>query len=402
MQSFLPYGRPCLDEAEIKAVTAVLQGAWLTTGPKVAEFERAVAAVSGAAHAVSCSSGTAGLHMAAMALDLGEGTTTVVPSTTFLATANAVRLTGGEVVFADVDSETGLLTPATLSDALDRAKTSGAEVKAAIPVHMNGQCCAMPEISTVARAHDLQLIEDAAHAIGASYAAEGETAPAGDCRYSEMTVFSTHPVKVVTTAEGGVVTTNDASLADRLTRLRNHGMRRDPEAMRNRDMAMDARGQPNPWYYEMHELAPNYRLTDVQCALGLVQLTKIEGFLARRRALVDIYDALLRPLAPAVRPIPRMPGGVSAFHLYAVLINFETLRIDKAALMNALREQGIGTQVHYIPVHHQPYYRDRYGTLELPGADAYYAKVLSLPLFVDMTEGDVERVVTALRKTLAA
>ncbi len=396
-QEFLPYGRQCIGEEEIAAVVEVLRGDWLTTGPKVEAFEQAAIEATGAKHAVCCSSGTAGLHLAAMAARLGTGHHAVVPSVTFLATANAVRFTGAEVLFADVEPETGLMTPETMMAALETASRDSLSVEAVLPVHLTGQDCKMSEIGNLAADNNLFVIEDAAQALGASYAYEGGVSgTVGDCRFSDLAVFSTHPVKSITTGEGGIVTTSDDGLAGRLAMLRSHGMRRDDDAMANRDLAFDNQGKLNPWYYEMHELAPNYRLTDLQCALGVAQFRNLRHFIERRRELARHYDTLLADLVPAVTPLARQPGSQSAFHIYVVRIDFDGLRKERSAVMANLKEQGIGSQVHFIPVHHQPYYRDRYGDISLPGADAYYRRALTLPLFVGMTEVDVERVVEAL------
>lgn len=385
---YLPYGRHVVDDADIAAVTDVLRGDWLTTGPTVNAFETAFAKATGAAHAVSCANGTAALHLAAMALGLGTGDAVVVPSVTFLATANAVRFVDREVQFADVDRETGLLTPETLEAAIAMA---AGRAKAVLPVHLNGQRCDMAGIAAVAARHGLVVVEDACHVLGEN--------GAGACAHSAMSAFSLHPVKAIAAGEGGVVTTNDPTLAEQVARFRNHGMVREPGRFIATDDAFDNGGNLNPWYYEMPELGFNYRLSDIHAALGLSQLAKLDRFIARRRALAARYDSGLAALAPWVRPIGRMPGQDPAWHIYVVLIDFEKIGKSRAAVMNALRAKDIGTQVHYIPVHRQPYYRARYGAFRLPGADAYYARALSLPLFPSMRDADVDRVIEALHAT---
>lgn len=386
---FLSYGRQTVEDDDIAAVTAALKSDFLTTGPRVAEFEAAFARRTGARHAVACSSGTAALHLAAMALDLGPGDAAVVPSMTFLATANAVRFTGAEVIFADVDPETGLLTSETLRGALKSAAKGKA--KAVLPVHLAGMVADMKAIAAVAAESGLAVVEDACHALGAT-AGRRQT---GDCTFSRMAAFSTHPVKTITTGEGGVVTTNDAELAERLRRLRSHGMDHDPAHWRNAQAGQDA-----PWYYEMAEPGYNYRLTDIACALGLSQLKKLDRFLKRRAELAARYDKLLAPLAPQVKTPARLKDGSPAWHLYAPRIDFAALKVARGAAMRALRDAGIGTQVHYIPVHTQPYYRARYGALDLPGAETYYRRTLSLPLFPAMANEDVDRVAAALKSAL--
>jgi dTDP-4-amino-4,6-dideoxygalactose transaminase len=243
----------------------------------------------------------------------------------------------------------------------------------------------------------LRVIEDACHAVGATYRTRaGEEVRVGACRHSDMAVFSLHPVKTIAMGEGGVVTTNDLACYESLLRLRNHGMDRDASHFVHRDEAFDDEGEPNPWYYEMLEPGYNYRATEIHCALGLSQLRKLDRFLARRRVLADAYDKALAPLAPVIRPVPRMAGVASGWHLYAVHIDFAAAGMPRARMMRELRDRNIGTQVHYLPVHRQPYFRNRYGKLSLPGADAYYDSCLSLPFFPALSESDVERVVAVL------
>jgi UDP-4-amino-4,6-dideoxy-N-acetyl-beta-L-altrosamine transaminase len=377
MPAFLPYGRQSIDEDDIAAVAQALRSDYLTTGPRVEAFEQAFAAKVGAAHAVACANGTAALHMATIALEIGEGDVCIAPSITFLATANCARFQGAEVVFADVDPLTGLMTPDTLAEALKRA---GGNVRAVLPVHLAGRQCDMPAIRALAEEAGAAVIEDACHALG-SVAGFGQ---AGDARHSAMACFSFHPVKTIATGEGGMVTTNDAAIAGRLRLARSHGMVRE--------------GLDEPWTYEQRMLGYNYRLPDVLCALGSSQLAKLDGFVARRRALAARYDELLAPLN-LVTTIPS--EGEPAFHLYVALIDFAAAGVTRKQVMERLAARAIGSQVHYIPVHTQPYYRDRYGEQTLPGAQAWYERCLSLPLFPDMADDDPERVVTALAEALS-
>ena len=385
-KSFLPYGRQAIDEDDIAAVTEALGADFLTTGPLVDAFEAAFAAAAGAEHAVACNSGTAALHLAALALDLKEGDVAVVPAITFLATANVVRMTGAEVVIADVDPWTGLLTPETLEVACAASKGN---LRAALPVHLNGQVCDMAALADVAERHGLQLVEDACHALGVD--------GVGAARYSAAVCFSTHPVKAIATGEGGVVTTADVRIAARMRKLRSHGMTREADTFENRDLAFDDDGQPNPWYYEMPEIGWNYRIPDILCALGISQLRKLDRFVSRRRHIAALYERLLAPLAPVVRSTSSA-NAVHGWHLYALHVDFRSLGTTRARFMKALRAQGVGTQVHYIPLHQQPYYRRRYGEVSLPGAEAYYAQCLSIPMFASMTDADVEYVVRAISK----
>jgi UDP-4-amino-4,6-dideoxy-N-acetyl-beta-L-altrosamine transaminase len=387
--AFLPYGRQWIDDDDVAAVTAALRADYLTTGPAVERFEADFARAAGASHAVACNSGTAALHLAALGLDLGPGDAAIVPSLTFLATANVVRMTGAEVVFADVDPHTGLMEPAHFEAALARARRG--RVSAAFPVHLNGQLCDMPGLAAIAARAGVALVEDACHALGAP--------DVGANAHSAFACFSTHPVKAIAMGEGGVVTTADARAAARLRRLRSHGMERDASAWTDRAAGFDG-AEPNPWYYEMAEPGWNYRAPDLLCALGSSQLAKLERFMARRRALAAFYDRELAALAPVLRPVPH-GGRPHGWHLYATLIDFGALGISRRAVVAALRARGVGTMVHYIPVHRQPYYTALYGRADLPGADAYYENCLSIPFYPAMTDADATRVVAALRAICA-
>ena len=337
----------------------------------------------------------AALHLAALALGLGEGDCAVVPAMTFLATANAVRFTGAEVIFADVDPESGLMRPEDLLQSLKQ--TGRGRVKAIFSVCLNGQCGGMERLAGLAAENGLPLVHDACHALGTTYQTrDGATARVGDGRHGTLNCFSFHPVKTIATGEGGAVTTSDEALCRKIARLRSHGITRDPERFQQPDLAFDGEGTANPWYHEMPELGFNYRASDIHCALGLSQLEKLDGFVAKRRALARHYEQLLAPLAPAVRPVPRVPGCDAAWHLFAVLIDFAAVGVTRAELMRRLRAEGIGTQVHYIPVPWQPYYRKRVPNGDFPGAKAYYERVLSLPLFPAMADEDVDRVVSTL------
>lgn len=393
-KTFLPYGRQFIDEDDIAAVTDVLRGDWLTTGPTVEAFEVAFAAKIGAKHAVACSSGTAGLHLLALAAGLGPGDVVIVPTVTFLATASAARYVGAEVVFADVDPETGLMGVSQFLEAAARAPAGA--VKAVFPVHLNGHSVDMPALRQVAGA--LFIAEDACHALGGRHKApSGTMVPVGSCSASDAAMFSTHSVKAIATGEGGVLVTNDTGFAARLGRFRNHGMVRDPALFQHPELAVEpGEDAAAPWYYEMHEPGYNYRLNDLQSALGLSQLRRLDDFVQQRRRFRDRYDRLLGRLGPHVRPIQVAEGCEPAWHLSVVLIDFAALATTRSAVMRQLRDRGIGTQVHYIPVHKQPYYRNRYDTPALPGAERYYARCLSLPLFAAMADSDVDRVVETL------
>ena len=399
MTPFLPYGRHGIDDDDLAAVEKVLRGEFLTTGPTVAAFERALAEAVGAPGAVACSSGTAALHLAAMSMGLGPGDAAVVPAITFLATANAVRLTGAEVLFADVDPDTGLMGAEHMDAAMDSA--GNLKVRAVFPVHLAGQPAAMDEVAALADARGIVVVEDACHALGATHdARDGGSVRIGQADHGGLAAFSFHPVKTVAMGEGGALTGRNGALLERARRLRNHGMTRDPAAFAEPALAFDDDGTVNPWYHEMPEPGLNYRASDINCALGLSQLGKLEQFVSRRRALAAACDERLAALAPLVQPLARRPGCTPAWHLYVVLIDFAATGTSRRRVMEALRADGIGSQVHYIPVPLQPCYRRRYGTLALPGAMRYYERCLSLPLFPAMADGDVDRVVCALERAL--
>ena len=382
---FLPYGRQTIDEADISAVVDVLRGDWLTTGPSVNSFEKAFSNAVGSEHAVACSSGTAALHLMLMGLGVGPGDWVIVPSLTFLATANAVRYTGAEVFFADVNPETGIMNAEQLSYALAK---SNFKPKAIIAVHLNGQCVSMQNLKECAG--DIILLEDACHALGSLEILSPEkSVKTGSCYYSHAAAFSSHAVKTIASGEGGVVTTNDYKLAEKFRLYRNHGMVRDNDELAS-----------NPWHYEMHSLGFNYRLTDIQCALGLSQLSKLERFVKNREKLRERYSTRLRKLGSHVKPVETITTCNPAWHLAVALIDFEKLGVQRVDVMRALSDLGVGTQVHYIPVHKQPYYQMRYGKFTLSGCEAYYSRCLSLPLWPDMTLEDVDFVVEKLADIL--
>ena len=381
---FLPYGRQTIEDDDVAAVAAALRADFLTTGPTVEAFETAFKAKVGAEHAIAVANGTATLHLAMLALGVGEGDVCIVPSVTFLATANCARYVGAEVVFADVDPDSGLMTPDTLADAIKRA--GDRRVKAVLPVHLRGDVCHLPALRDLAAGVGATLVEDAPHALGSVGTFDGVAHPVGDGAWSSFASFSFHPVKTLATGEGGMLTTNDAALAARARSLRGHGMQRPAGA--------------EPWWYEMPELGFNYRIPDVLCALGISQLDKLDRFVARRKTLAALYAEKLAPLAPAVRLATSPAWSDPALHLLTVLVDFEALGTTRLAVVEALKAKGVGSQVHYIPVHHQPYYQARYGALDLPGSDAWYARCLTLPLYPTMADGDVDRVIEALTAAL--
>lgn len=383
MTKFLPYARQCIEADDVAAVTRVLTSDHLTSGPAIEAFEAAFATCVGAAGAVAVSSGTAALHSACAAVGIGPGDEVIVPAISFVATANCARYLGAEPVFADVDERSGLLLP----EEVERLR--GPRTRAVIPVHLGGACADLEAIRAAAGPH-CALIEDACHALGARYRGR----PIGACLpYSSFSAFSFHPVKHVTTGEGGAVTCADAAWRDALIAFRNHGVVRDATRLHT--------PSPGPWYYEQQSLGHNYRISDIHAALGLSQLPKLERFVGQRRALARRYDALLEALPGVIPCIPEPLREDCAYHLYGVHIDFDGLGVTRAALMRELHARGIGSQVHFIPIPMQPYYRERGGDVAgLPGTRRYYARQLSLPLFPAMQLEDVDHVVEALSGAL--
>jgi perosamine synthetase len=379
-KTLLPYGRQEISEEDIQAVVDVLRSSWLTTGPKVGEFEEALAAWVGAKYAVAFSSGTAALHGAAFAAGLKPGDEAITTPVTFAATANCVLYQGARPVFADVSPDTLNLDPDRLAERITPS------TRGVLPVAYAGHPTDLDAILALAERHGLTVIEDACHALGAEYRGQRTGSIA------HMSVFSFHPVKHLATGEGGMVTTDRADLAESLRRFRNHGISSDA---RHRQAA----GQ---WHYEMVLLGFNYRLTDIACALGLSQLKRLEANLARRREIAARYTAAFRSLPGVV--VPSVRSNVSpAWHLYPIRVNPAQLTTDRAHVLGALRAENIGVNVHYIPVHLHPYYRDRFGYRggECPVAEAAYEQLISLPMFHGMSDEDVQDVITALTKVLS-
>ena len=381
----IPYGRQEILDEDIEAVVAVLKSDFLTQGPAVPRFEAAIAAAAQVPHAVACNSATSALHIACAALDLGPGDLLWTSPVTFVASANCGRYCGADVDFVDIDPATGNMSPERLAEKLERAEASGRLPKVIVPVHLAGLSCDMERIGALARRYGVRVIEDASHAIGGRY---GE-APVGACLHSDITVFSFHPVKIVTTAEGGAAVTRDARLAARMERLRSHGI--------TRDAALMTHAPDGPWYYQQLELGWNYRITDVQAALGESQMRRLDSYVERRNRLADRYDEALAAL-PIGLP-GRQADTLSAWHLYVVRVPDDR----HLSIFEGLRRRGIGVNLHYIPVHLQPYY----GALgfragDFPEAERYYREAISIPLYPAMTEAMQDEVIEALGEELAA
>ena len=397
-KEFIPYARPSLEEDDISAVTRVLKTQWLTRGPEVKKFEEEFATYCGARFAVACSSGTAALHLASLALGLEPGDWVITSPITFLATANCVRFVGADVIFSDVESDTINLSPSKLKTTLDSKKHL--KIKSIFPVHFAGQPADMEEIFTIAQSQGLKIVEDASHAVGAHYRTKrGEKVKVGSCKHSDMTTFSFHATKHITMGEGGLVTTNDESLYHQLKLFRNHGMQQDQ--FQQTALAYTSHGTKNPWYYEMKNFGFNYHATDINCALARNQLTKIDKNLQSRYEIAKMYHPLLASRFPGIiRPLQAEPMSNHAYHLFPVRINFKKLGITRASLMNMLNQNGIGTQVHYIPLHLQPYYANLYNTKQgdFPIAESYYEEALSLPMFPTLIQKDISKIITVLEE----
>jgi UDP-4-amino-4,6-dideoxy-N-acetyl-beta-L-altrosamine transaminase len=382
----IPYGRQDIAQEDIDAVEAVLRSDFLTQGPVVPAFEKAVAEYVGTRHAVAVNSATSALHIACLALGLGPGDLLWTVPITFIASANCARYCGADVDFVDIDPMTRNMSVLRLAEKLQAAAETGHLPKIVVPVHFTGRPCEMAEIHALCRRYGCFVVEDASHAVGARY---GEHR-IGDCAHSDITVFSFHPVKIVTSAEGGMAMTNDAELARRMQSYRSHGMERDP--------ARFTEPPEGDWIYEMQALGYNYRLTDLHAALGLSQMRRIDAFIAARTALAARYDELLADL-PVIRPSP-LHGMTSAWHLY--VIEVDSPGKPRADVFATMRAAGVGVAVHYIPVHVQPYYRDLGFCMgSFPDAERYYARTLSLPLFPGLSPTDQDHVVQVLGRALA-
>ncbi len=384
----IPYGRQDINQADIDAVVEVLSSDFLTQGPMVPKFEDAVRAYCQAAHAVAVNSATSALHIACLALDLGPGDWLWTSPLTFVASANCALYCGAQVDFVDVDARTYNLCPQALARKLELAEREGRLPKIVVAVHLCGQPCDMQAIHALSKQYGFKIIEDASHAIGGRY----QNAPIGRGLFSDITVFSFHPVKVITTAEGGMAVTNDDQLAQRMRLLRSHGITRDATQMTH--------VPDGPWYYEQIALGFNYRMTDVQAALGVSQMSRLDTYVARRHTLAQRYDELLAD-APLTTPWQH-PDGYSGLHLYVVKLDLHRIKRTHREVFEALRAADIGVNLHYIPVYRQPYYEQRYGnrTQAFPEAESYYAQAISLPMYPTLSEADQDRVIHTLRKAL--
>lgn len=384
----IPYGRQDINQADIDAVVAVLQSDYLTQGPLVPKFESAVAQYCGVRHALAANSATSALHIACMALGLGNGDWLWTSPITFVASANCALYCGAQVDFVDIDPNTYNLCPQALARKLEQAERDSKLPKVVVPVHLCGQPCDMQAIYALSQRYGFKIIEDASHAIGGKY--QGE--PIGNCRYSDITVFSFHPVKIITTAEGGMCLTNDADLARKMALFRSHGITRDPAQMTH---------EPDgPWYYQQIALGYNYRMTDLQAALGLSQMSRLDEFVAKRHSIVKEYDHLLADL-PVVKPWQHV-DGYSGLHLYVIRLKLAELSKTHRQVFEALRSSGIGVNLHYIPVYAQPHYqRMGFKPADFPNAEQYYAEAISLPMYAGLDQRQLVAVQQSLVGALA-
>jgi len=388
----IPYGRHHIDEEDIQAVVDVLRSGVLTQGPVIEAFEQAVAEYVGAKYALAVSSGTAGLHLAALAAGVGPGVSLVTSPITFVASSNVALYAGGTPIFADIDPDTVNMSPHSLKEAL----VKNVNVRAVVPVHFAGLPCDMPAIKAAADEAGVMVIEDAAHALGAQYP---DGSYVGCCTHSLMTVFSFHPVKAIAAGEGGMITTNDEVTYRKLLRLRSHGINKLDDSFQLPEQSQE-NGVRAPWYYEMQQLGYNYRVTDIQCGLALSQFKKLDKFIAWRRELVNKYNEAFAGLRHCC-PAQVMGCDQSGHHLYVLRIDFDALGLSRGQLMQELKAQQIGSQVHYIPVPAQPYYR-RLGFKpeDYPNAQNYYREALSIPLFYDLTDDQQKHVIGAIKTLL--
>lgn len=395
----LPYGHQWIDDADVAAVAGVLRSDFLTCGPKVEEFERAFAARVGARHAVAMSSATAALHVAIVVSGVRAGDRVVTSPNTFVASANCAAYVGATPDFADIDPGTGNLEPAALEQGWRD------DTRAVVAVAYGGQPCDMPTIAAVARRRGAVVIEDACHGVGGAFRHEGRIWPLGGHPWADLTVFSFHPVKTLTTGEGGMLVTDRTAWAEQARRLRSHGIERGAFVGFGAQ-ADDELAERGPWYHEMQELGWNYRITDFQCALGLSQLARLDAFIARRRAIVARYNAALADLPGLATPPVRAPAtaDLTSWHLYTVQLDFARLGMKRTVAMRRLKAEGVGTQVLYIPVYLQPWYQRTYGYRpgKCPAAEARYRRALSLPLYPAMSDDDVETVIRAVRRLFGA
>ena len=384
---FIPYGKQNISQADIDAVVDVLKSDFLTQGPQVPAFEKSVTQLVGAKHALAVNSATSALHIACLALGLGKGDLLWTSPITFVASSNCALYCGADVDFVDVDPQTYNMSVTALKIKLEQAKKDNKLPKIVVPVHLCGQPCDMAQIYALAQEYGFKVIEDASHAIGGKY----QDTYVGAGQYSDITIFSFHPVKIITTAEGGMALTNDAELAQKMDLFRSHGVTRNQDLM--------SKALEGPWYYQQVDLGFNYRMTELQAALGVSQMQRLEQFVAKRHEIAEIYNQILKDL-PVVLPY-QLPETYSGLHLYVIRLKLDEINKTRKEVFELLREKGIGVNVHYIPVHTQPYYENfGFKPGDFPEAESYYAEAISLPMYPDLTQAQMDYIYQSLKEVL--
>ena len=393
VDNFLPYGRQTIDDLDIQAVIDVLNADYITQGPKVQEFEEALSKYVGAKYAVVCNSGTSALHIACQALGLSKGGNLVTTPITFLATANCAQFVGADTKFVDIDPKTFCMSVNKLEKLLSKEK-----IEVVVPIHMAGHSADMQDIYNLKIKYGFHIIEDSCHALGGVY----RETKVGSCKFSDMSTFSFHPVKHITTAEGGAVTTNDKELYKKLLRFRNHGMYKISEEFVNNKLAYDDKGLPNIWYYEISEVGHNYRITDIQCAIGISQLKKNNSFIESRRNIANIYNDGFKDNPHINTPI-EFNNIKHVYHLYTIIVDFDKIGKNRNQVMKELKEEMIGTQVLYIPIHLQPYYAKKYnfkqGDFHL--SEKYYDGCLSIPMYPTLTKSEIDYIIDRVNRIIS-
>ena len=394
MQRFLPYSRQYIDKKDIKRVSETLKEDYITQGPKIASFEKKFAQYVGSKFAVACATGTAALHLSCQALGLKPGENLLTTPITFVASANCAQYVGANTFFADIEPNNYCVSPKSLEKQLKKRK-----IDVLVVVHMSGHPANMHEIYKLKRKYKFKLIEDACHALGGSYRKK----KIGSCFYSDISTFSFHPVKTITCGEGGMITTNSRKLYEKLLKYRTHGIHKISKDFINQDLAFDKDGRTNVWYYEMNNLGYNYRITDIQCALGESQLKKVEKFIRTRRKIAKIYNKAFKSNKLITTPFEDKNNVIHTYHLYTILVDFKKLGKSRNQVMNELRKFNIGTQVLYIPVHFHPYYANKYGYApgDFPNSENYYKKCLSIPIFPGIKNSEINYVINKVNSIIS-
>lgn len=403
-KDILKYGDHQIDNSDIKAVIKTLKSDFLTQGPLVGKFEKEFSRYVGSKETVVCSSGTAAIHLSLISLGIKKNDFVIIPSVTFLSSASCVKHLGGKIIFADINPKTGLVEPENLLDVIIFAKKKGFlnKIKAFIPVHLNGQCTNLNIINKICSEYKIRIIEDSCHALGTYFKPKNskKTYSIGSCRFSDISTFSFHPVKVIAMGEGGAITLNNRKTANKLRILRNHGILKSSRLFKNKLNSLAVNNSKKQWYYEVQNLGFNYRVSDINCALGLSQLKKINNFVKKRSFIVNLYNKKILPLFPYIQTIHNYKFCKTAWHIYVIFINFKMLKISKNQFVYLLQKNDIGFQVHYVPLIYQPVYKNEIMINKYPGAKEYYLNAITLPLSVKMSTSHVNFIVKVLKKII--